>query len=62
MMDFEKAMMEIAETETAVAEVKVTEKLRAELSRIRDDLGISPHVNITDDMIRWILVAAERSK
>lgn len=62
MNDLDIAMMEIYETEDDLVNIELSERFKAEIYRIREDLNISAYVNLTDDMIKWVLLADRRSK
>ena len=62
MDDLDIAMREIEETKSEIAEMVLTPEFNKELDRIKLDLAISPHVNLTESMIKWILLANARAE
>lgn len=61
MFDFETALQEMTETEESVADMALSDKFHREMSRIRLDLGVSPHLPLTDEMCKWVVLAYIRS-
>lgn len=61
MDDLEAVLREMTETEDDIAGLKLSPKFRDELSRIRQDLKVSPFVSLTDDMCKWVILACVRA-
>lgn len=61
MGDLEAVLREITETEDDIADLALSDQFRDELSRIRLDLKVSPFVQLTDDMCKWVILAYLRS-
>lgn len=58
--DLSIAMREIEETKEAMIKTEITLEFLLELERVRLDLGVSPYVSFTDDMIKWVMIAMNR--
>lgn len=61
MDDLEAVLREMTETEDDIAGLALSDRFRDELSRIRQDLKVSPFVPLTDDMCKWVILAYLRS-
>ena len=61
MNDLEAVLRDMTETEDDIAGLALSDKFREELSRIRQDLKVSPFVPLTDDMCKWVVLAYLRS-
>ena len=61
MIDIDTALREMTETEEEVADMLLSDSFFNELSRIRLDLGVSPHLPISNEMCKWIVLAYLRS-
>lgn len=61
MDDLEAVLREMTETDDDIAGLELSPKFRDELSRIRQDLKVSPFVSLTDDMCKWVILAYLRS-
>jgi len=59
--DFDIALCEMQETQDDVKNMVLTDQFKRELARVRLDLGVSPYVNLTDEMCKWVLLAQSRS-
>lgn len=55
-------LREMQETSDDVSELALPIGFGRELSRIREDLCVSPFVTITDDIKKWVILAYIRSK
>lgn len=62
MIDLDIAMREIEETKDDLAALVISDSFRCELSRIREDLAIPHNVCLTDEMMKWVLLANKRSR
>jgi len=56
------AMREMEETKEAMLNAELTPEFLVELERVRLDLGVSPYVALTDEMIKWVMIALNRAK
>lgn len=61
MDDIDAVLRDMTETEDDIAGLALSDKFRDELSRIRQDLKVSPFVPLTDDMCKWVILAYLRS-
>ena len=61
MIDIDTALREMTETEEEVADMLLSDSFFNELSRIRLDLKVSPHLPISNEMCKWIVLAYLRS-
>lgn len=61
MINIDTALREMTETEEAVANMLLSDSFFNELSRIRLDLGVSPHLPISNEMCKWVVLAYLRS-
>ena len=61
MIDIDTALREMTETEESVEDMVLSDRFRNELSRIRLDLKVSPHLPISDEMCKWVVLAYLRS-
>lgn len=59
--DLSIAMREMEETRESMQSTKVTPEFLVELERVRLDLGVSPYVELSDDMIKWVMIALSRT-
>lgn len=59
--DLSIAMREMEETKEAMINTEITPEFLVELERVRLDLGVSPYVSYTDEMIKWFMIALSRS-
>ena len=65
MIDYEDdlsiAMREMEETKEAMINTEITTDFLVELERVRLDLGVSPYVDLSDEMIKWVMIALNRA-
>lgn len=59
--DLDIALREMSETQDDLASIEITESFRNQLERVRLDVGVSPFVNLTDDLVKWVLLAHKRA-
>ena len=60
--DLSIAMREMEETKEAMINTEITPEFLVELKRVRLDLGVSPYVYLSDEMILWVMIALNRAK
>ena len=60
--DLSIAMREMEETRESMQSTKITPEFLVELERVRLDLGVSPYVELSEDMIKWVMIAMNRTK
>ena len=60
--DLSIAMREIEETRESMQSTKITPEFLMELERVRLDLGVSSYVELSEDMIKWVMIAMNRTK
>jgi hypothetical protein len=61
MNDLDIAMREMSDTEEAISNMQLPDNFHTELRRVRTDLAISPFVNLTENMCKWVILAYLRS-
>lgn len=59
--DLSIAMREIEETKEEMQSTKITPEFLVELERVRLDLGVSSYVELSEDMIKWVMIALSRT-
>lgn len=59
--DIDLALREMTETEDDISLMEISPLFRRHLERIRSDVGASPFVNLTDNMIKWVILAHTRA-
>ena len=59
--DLSIAMREMEETRESMQSTKVTPEFLVELERVRLDLGVSSYVELSEDMIKWVMIALSRT-
>lgn len=61
MTDLETAMFEMAETAAELADMSLPISFPEQLDRVRLDISVSPHIALTDEMCKWVILAYKRS-
>lgn len=59
--DLSIAMREMEETKESMQSTEITPEFLVELERVRLDLGVSSYVELSADMIKWVMIALSRT-
>lgn len=62
MTDLEIALKEMQETVADMDAMRLSPEFEKQLDRIRLDMCASPHVALTENMCKWVILAYKRSE